>query len=153
MIVIGIEERFWSKIDMADTTVPWGCWNWNACRSSNGKGERTYGSFHLGDRMVKAHRVAYELVIGPIPDGLQIDHLCKNKACVNPWHMEPVTQGQNMVRGTQIERAREWAAGITHCPQGHAYTSENTAIDAGKRKCRECLRERQRQLRARQKGQ
>lgn len=113
-------ERFWSKIDKDP-----GCWLW-----TGGVTGRGYGSWRDPDRQSHAaHRLAYELLVGPIPAGLTIDHLCRVKICVNPAHMELVTPGEN------IRRARQQ----THCPQGHEYTPENNirAATCG-HKCREC---------------
>jgi len=82
-------QRFWRKVDVA---TPDACWIWRGYVMPNG-----YGQFRDG-RIVLAHRFAYEDVVGPIPDGLQIDHLCKTTACVNPSHMGPVTQAVNLAR-------------------------------------------------------
>jgi hypothetical protein len=82
-----------------------------------------------------AHRWSYEYHVGPIPEGLDIDHLCRNRACVNPEHLEPVTRAENIRRAAQVK---------THCPSGHEYTEENTYIRPGTihRKCRACAAER-----------
>lgn len=87
------------------------CWDWNGCHNSRG-----YGITYRNGKQVLAHRAVYEMERGPIPHGLTIDHLCRNKGCVNPAHMEPVTQAENNRRGK---------AAITHCPSGHAYTPKN----------------------------
>ena len=84
--------------------------------------------------MVGAHRFAYELLIGPIPDGLQIDHLCRVPLCVNVAHLEPVTNRVNTVRGKAGLRQRT----KTHCPRGHAYDAANTRLYKGGRYCRAC---------------
>jgi hypothetical protein len=114
-----------------------GCWMWLGASAGGG-----YGDFHITaepgkQRKMPAHRFAYETYVGPIPAGLQIDHLCRNRWCVNPEHLEPVTQQENIRRGF-------WAT-KTHCPQGHEYTEENTYRHArGDRQCRECIRTRDR---------
>lgn len=87
-------ERFWSKVDRRGAED---CWEWLASRQPNG-----YGQFSPGGRaggMTTAHRVAYELTFGPIPEGLSIDHLCRNRGCVNPAHLEAVSQRENVQRG------------------------------------------------------
>lgn len=101
-----------------------------------------YGKFWLTGRSVGAHRFAYVLAYGPIPEGLHIDHLCRVRACVAPDHLEAVTQAENNRRGYGLtaENIRK-----THCPEGHPYTEVNTYVcSEGKRSCRKCHAARQR---------
>lgn len=129
-----VERRFWRKVDRSAGGA--GCWVWTACLNSYG-----YGQFAATGRQVQAHRFSYELLIGAIPHGLDIDHLCRNRACVNPAHLEPVTRRVNLLRGETI--VAECAA-KTECPVGHVYDDANTRIDRrGARRCRACHRERE----------
>lgn len=111
------------------TVLPSGCWEWQ-----RGKSPKGYGQFHEGHHTVFAHRWAYQHFIGPIADGLVLDHLCRNHACVNPAHLEPVTIGENLARGIKANALK------TVCKHGHPYTPENTIARAnGKRCCRKCF--------------
>lgn len=135
-------ERFWSKVDKSGE-----CWLWTASKQKTG-----YGQFFVTHRkMVYAHRLAYELLRGPIQPGLHLDHLCRNRACVNPAHLEPVTNRINVLRGKTI--AAKNAAKI-HCKNGHPFTAENTWFYKGKREggrqCRSCYIERARKRRSQQ---
>lgn len=126
------EERFWTKVSGGPVTD---CWEWGSGRLANG-----YGYFVTAwpERMV-AHRWAYQQLIADVPDGLDLDHLCRNRACVNPWHLDPVTRKVNLNRGIHPNAVK------THCSRGHAYTPENTRINVrGSRECRECIRIRSR---------
>jgi hypothetical protein len=130
-----IAERFWAKVDKLE---PDGCWEWTAFKQPAG-----YGTFQLHGRSSLAHRVAYELEHGPIPNGLEIDHLCKNPSCVRPSHLEAVTREENM------RRAPSWGGfankAKTHCLRGHAYDEGNTVhLKGGGRTCLICKRERNR---------
>lgn len=119
-----------------------GCWLWMAARTPTG-----YGNFWDGRTMARAHRVAFKALRGPIPDGLELDHLCRTRCCVNPWHLEPVSHIENVRRGEvgavlAASAARERSK--THCPTGHEYSEANTYRGPnGKRRCRTCAREHQ----------
>lgn len=125
------------------------CWEYAKTTRADDDGYRQVSIGNVGGRSVMryAHRVVYEHLVGPIPDGLQLDHLCRNRTCVNPEHLEPVTAAENRRRA---------AALITACPQDHPYDDINTGIaSTGQRYCIECnrtrARERYRQNRAAQK--
>lgn len=118
-----------------------GCWIWQWTIARNG-----YGFTKVAGKTRHAHRVYYERHVGPVPDGLTLDHLYRNRACVNPAHLEPVTIRENTLRG-EGPSARN--AAKTHCKYGHECTPENTHMrPSGSRSCRVCLRERQREYRA-----
>lgn len=130
-----------------------GCWLWTGGLSM----PDGYGLVHVrlqertpaGKAMFKrrhAHRVIYEEIIGPVPNGMELDHLCRVRCCVNPHHLEPVTHAENVKRGDSGKYLLERTA----CPQGHEYTPENTYRDK-KRHCRmciRCMRDRKRKIRA-----
>lgn len=123
-----IENRFWAKVNKGP-----GCWEWTANRSSEG-----YGQFSIGGRLNAAHRVASELTDGPIPAGIVLDHRCRNKGCVNPKHLDRVTQRENTIRGVGPAAINYRK---TQCVHAHAYTPENTIINKdGTRRCRTCKR-------------
>ena len=143
-------ERFWVKVAIPDN--PRECWPWVAFRNADG-----YGQFQAvhGETPVRAHRFAYEALRGPIPAGLEIDHLCRNRACVNPWHLEAVTTAVNSWRGTS-PAARN--ARVTRCPRGHPYDSRNTYVvrtnsGGSLRQCRKCRTIHMRTWRQRQRGE
>lgn len=115
-----------------------GCWNWQGRRDKRGYGKFSRG--RVGEGNVSTHRFAYERLVGPIPDGLHLDHLCRNPRCCNPDHLEPVTCRENLLRGDTFQ-ARN--AAKTHCPKGHPYDEANTYVSSrGMRSCRACAHER-----------
>jgi hypothetical protein len=137
--------RFMKKVDKDG---PGGCWLWKAAIHP----QQRYGYFHCDGQMRKAHRWIYEYMVAVIPAGLHIDHLCRVRHCVNPAHLEPVTPKENIRRGIggQVARARNLAK--THCPYGHPYDAENTYVEKrGNRQCKECVRRRNREWKAKMK--
>lgn len=119
------DDRFWSKVDQTGR-----CWLWKAGKVGG------YGRFYFKGKAVLAHRFAYEKTYGKIPKGLEIDHLCRNVACVKYLHLEAVTHKVNVLRGIG-EAARH--AKKTHCPQGHSYSGRNLLVEKhGYRRCRSC---------------
>lgn len=120
-----------------------GCWLWTGYRNQGG-----YGVTSLDGQARLAHRVSYEVASGPVPEGLELDHLCRTRPCVNPTHLEAVTRAVNIRRGDKVAMwmgAPRSQSVKTHCPSGHAYSESNTSRDAkNRRKCRECRRARAR---------
>lgn len=136
---VPVGERFWLKADM--TGGPDACWPWLAGRYRTG-----YGTIHINQRPRQAHRVAYELAVGPIPDGLTIDHLCRNRLCVNPAHLEPATLTVNVLRGSGPASLN--LRKLT-CPRGHPYSHRRWVGTHWSRRCRTCDNARQRAALAR----
>jgi hypothetical protein len=131
-----LSEQFEEKVRRSE-----GCWEWAGSHMSTG-----YGNLNHGGRSLLAHRVSYELFVGSIPNGHQIDHLCRNRGCVNPVHLEAVSRRENILRGTSPAAAE---ARQTHCKRGHPFDEANTAYDTrGARRCRACHREKVRRQNA-----
>lgn len=127
-------DRFWSKVEKTDS-----CWLWKGSRGPLG-----YGHIFWRGQWPAAHRVAYELSVGPIPARLVLDHLCRNPSCVNPAHLEPVTTRENTMRGVGPAPRR---AAQTHCLRGHELAGDNVYIHKSRRVrvCRTCHRNRVRE--------
>lgn len=114
-----------------------GCWLWTGTIDGNGYGVVTLA----GGKHRRAHRVVYELHRGPIPEGLQLDHLCRVRRCVNPEHLEPVTNRENTIRGVRPEQVREHFASRGRCKNNHVLAGDNVYTNArGHRVCRACKR-------------
>lgn len=131
------DDRFWEKVDASGD-----CWEWTGAKTGGG-----YGNFHDGKINVVAHRYAYARLVGPIPEGMVLDHLCRNHACVNPDHLRVVTRRENTLCGynSPANNARK-----THCHRGHPLAGDNLRIrSSGDRFCKACRRIRTQNARAR----
>ena len=129
-------ERFWQKVKKTKT-----CWKW----LGNYAG-KDYGAFWTGQKQVRAHIFSYELAHGPIPPGLVLDHICRVHKCVNPSHLEAITNRENILRGISPPAIQSRQ---THCKRGHEFSKMNTRLERGKygrekRQCRLCDRIRKR---------
>jgi len=120
-------QLFWKRVQKGDC----GCWEWGGKIRKDG-----YGKITIDYKSYYVHRIAYEEFFGRIPETLVIDHLCKNRKCCNPLHVEVVTLKENVMRGDSghARNARK-----THCKRGHEFNSQNTVMKRGARQCRECI--------------
>ena len=143
MIMESERNRFFSKIDKTNS-----CWNWIGSIQNDG-----YSAFWLHGKSISAHRLSYELFIGKIPNDMVIDHLCRNRKCVNPKHLECVTQRINLLRGNTIQSEN---AMKTECKNGHPLSDNNldkSQLRHGHRVCKICLNEYRRLKRYNDKNQ
>lgn len=124
-----LTERLLAKVSPEPMS---GCWLW----LGSDTGTSGYGVVWGGTRMLLAHRASYEIHVGPIPDGLELDHRCRVHCCVNPRHLEPVTRRENVIRGVSPNAKN---AAKTHCKRGHAFTRENTGSHPSRPRHRFCI--------------
>jgi hypothetical protein len=133
-----LPARFWDKVIPEPNS---GCWLWLGYLGHNG-----YGRFHwTGGSDRNAHRLAYQILVGPLDDGIVVDHLCRTRCCVNPAHLDPVTPRENVVRGVSVSAKN---AAKTHCKRGHVFDATNTRTQGSGRLCRLCEIARNRLFRA-----
>lgn len=124
----------WRRLESKFIPEPMsGCWLWLG--TTDGKG---YGRLNFCGGPVLAHRLSYEMHMGPIPEGLALDHLCRNPYCINPDHLEPVTIAENTRRGHVGEKNRQIKLSMTHCKRGHPLTGDNVKHIANQRVCLTC---------------
>jgi hypothetical protein len=125
-------ERWYPRIRLTEG----GCWRWTGCRDVAG-----YSRVNVNRSPRLLHRLMFESLCGPIREGLELDHVCRNRWCVNPEHLDPVTTQENLRRS--FEATGHPNGRKTHCPKGHPYSEENTHLrPQGWRTCRECSRHR-----------
>lgn len=137
-----LESRVWSRVNKG---APGGCWLWTGSTDTHG-----YAKFKVDGRSVVGHRWFYERLVGPIPAGLQIDHLCRVRHCVNPGHLEPVTPRENTLRSSNYAAQN---AVKTHCAEGHPYDDANTYRWRNTRCCKTCRRAYRRRRYAAKRGE
>ena len=136
---IPANERFWEKVPNRPPS-PELCWEWRGCFGGGRVGD--YPRFEANGPLAYAHRAAWVLTGSEIPEGMEIDHACRNPACVRPGHLSVVEPEYNSEQGRKTRNARWLAA--THCKRGHARSAENVYLHGGQRPCRICKLERNR---------
>jgi hypothetical protein len=136
MTIDDLPERLKKKVQYDDATQ---CWNWTGLLNKDGYGQSGYSLGNSKWKSCTAYKLAYRLLVGEVPQGLQLDHTCRNRLCINPDHLEPVTGKVNTNRGRRSNAEK------THCKHGHEYTDANTGYhDGNRRYCLECAKQRMR---------
>jgi hypothetical protein len=123
-------ETLIEKLKRKSRIEPNGCWQWIGYIHKSG-----YGRVRAFGKKTSPHKVAYEVFVGPIQKGIELDHLCRNRACINPAHLEPVSKKENILRGISFSAVNSRK---THCQNGHEFNEENTYKSHGRRQCRKC---------------
>ena len=124
-----LDQKYWDRIEKTET-----CWNWKTWITDKG-----YGMLECNGKRIFAHRFVYEALVGKIPAGLVIDHLCRNTRCVNPTHLEPVTNAENLRRGYCVSAVNSRKK---HCKYGHELAGDGIQLFRGERICRACRKRR-----------
>lgn len=144
----GIQEKLLGRIMAKIRFEPDSdCWIWTGGKTikqvtrRKGRTLLPYGLVKINGKKLLVHRVLFAIIRGPIPSGMESDHLCRRTLCVNPFDIEPVTHSVNMARSSCIDQLRARSQAVTHCPEGHAYNRTNTRTRMGHRQCRSCDRE------------
>lgn len=141
-----VVDRILTRVQRDEDTE---CWIWPGATTGPGYGHISWNENGVPIH-TSTHRALYVATVGQIPAGRDLDHLCRNRLCCNPQHLEPVTRRENLLRGRTVTAAR---AAVTHCPQGHEYTAGNTFVDKKRRRhCRECGRIQNRAYMARRRA-
>jgi hypothetical protein len=139
-----LEERFWQHVEQTET-----CWIWHGVVGTRGYGQIA-GMYNGQYKLFLAHRYAYLIHVGPIPTHLTLDHLCRNKRCVNPAHLEAVSRWENVRRGDTVTGINSRK---THCIHGHPFDDDNTYVTKdGTRQCRTCAKRLEQEYKARKRG-
>lgn len=136
------DQRFMAKVSIDSNT---GCWNWTGSTNWGG-----YARITRGNKSQSAHRYAYMFIHGPVSSSLDLDHLCRNRRCVNPHHLDPVTRKENLYRGKTLTASR---AAQTHCKRGHELKGSNLELlRNGTRRCKACKNQLTAEYRATEEG-